>query len=197
MLKRAINFEQGVTLIEILIALTVLAIAFGLGVPSYSEWMQNTQIRTAAESMLSGIQLARAEGLKGNAVVIFQLTTSSDASCTQSSSGNNWVVSINDATGKCNVTDASLDPFITRFKSSTEGTRNATFLASQSSISFNGLGQVTPTPASTITIDITNPSGGSCAASGKMRCLQLQVSGAGQVRMCDPAVTAASDPRKC
>jgi hypothetical protein len=30
-----------------------------------------------------------------------------------------------------------------------------------------------------------------------MRCLQINVSASGSVRMCDPAVTDATDPRKC
>lgn len=197
MLNRATQFQQGVTLIEILTTLTVLAIALSLGAPAYSEWIQNAQIRTATESMLSGIQLARAEGLKRNATARFQLMSTTDASCALSTTGANWVVSMNDATTKCGVTDSSVDPFITRFKASVEGTRNVTFLASQSSINFNGLGQVTPPPAGMITIDIKNPAGGTCVPSGKMRCLQLQVSGAGQVRMCDPAVTDSNDPRKC
>jgi type IV fimbrial biogenesis protein FimT len=193
-----LNSQRGVTLIELMVAVAVMAIALSLGVPAYSEWIQNTQIRTAAESMLTGVQLARAEGLKRNAAVRFQLTTSTDSSCALSTSGSNWAVSVNDPTGKCDVTDSSLDPFITRFKASAEGTKNVAYTASQSSISFNGLGQVTPTPTSVITIDIKNPTGGACvAASGNMRCLQLQISGAGQARMCDPAVTAANDPRKC
>lgn len=198
MLSRASKFQQGVTLIELMITLTVMAIAFGLGVPAFSTWIQNSQIRTAAESMQSGMQLARAEGLRSNATVRFQLTTTTDANCALSSSGTNWVISVNDATGKCDVTDATVDPFMTRFKASAEGTKNVTVAATQSSISFNGLGRVTPAPTSAITIDLKNPAGGTCvAAGGNMRCLQLQVGGAGQVRMCDPAVTAASDPRKC
>lgn len=198
MLTRASKFQHGVTLIELVITLAVMAVAFGLGMPAYSAWIQNSQIRTAAESMQSGIQLARAEGLKSNATVRFQLMTTTDANCALSSTGTNWVISVNDATGKCDVTDSTVDPFMARFKAGAEGAKNAAVSATQSSISFNGLGQVTPAPTSTITIDITNSTGGTCvAAGGNMRCLQLQVGGAGQVRMCDPAVTAASDPRKC
>ena len=197
-LTRASKFQHGVTLIELVITLAVMAVAFGLGMPAYSAWIQNSQIRTAAESMQSGIQLARAEGLKSNATVRFQLMTTTDANCALSSTGTNWVISVNDATGKCDVTDSTVDPFMARFKAGAEGAKNAAVSATQSSISFNGLGQVTPAPTSTITIDITNSTGGTCvAAGGNMRCLQLQVGGAGQVRMCDPAVTAASDPRKC
>jgi type IV fimbrial biogenesis protein FimT len=69
-------------------------------------------------------------------------------------------------------------------------------------VAFNGLGRITPTPAGTITYDISNPTGGTClAAGGKMRCLRLEVSASGQVRMCDPNLPAATasnpDPQGC
>ena len=79
MLNRATVYQHGVTLIELMITITVFGIAISLGAPAYTEWIQNTQIRTAAESVLSGLQLARAEGLKRNATVRFQLMTSMDA----------------------------------------------------------------------------------------------------------------------
>ena len=63
---------------------------------------------------------------------------------------------------------------------------------------FNGLGRVSPTPAGTITYDVGNPSGGTCrAAGGTMRCLRVEVSPTGQVRMCDPSLTSATDPQGC
>lgn len=191
------KLQNGASLIEIMIALTVLAIALTLGIQSFSEWLQNTQIRTATESMLGGIQLARSEALKRNGQVRFQLMTSVDASCAQSTSGKSWVVSLGDASAKCDVTDPSTTPNIIRLKSGTEGTANATYLASQSSIVFNGLGMLTPPLANAATIEVMNPTGGTCVnAGGKMRCLRIQIASGGQVRMCDPA-TSGTDPRKC
>lgn len=206
MLKPAILLQRGVTLIEVLITLAVIGIALTLGTPAYSLWISNTQIRTAAESMLGGIQLARAEGLKRNSTVRFQLMTSTDSSCALSTAGTNWYISVNDASGKCDMTALPADPScidpaipcITRFKAGGETTKNVTVDASQSAILFNGLGQVTPTPATMITVSLANPSAGTCAnVSGKMHCLQVQVTAAGQARMCDPAVSTANDPRKC
>ena len=196
MLKHTV--QRGLTLIEVMISIAIVSITLSLGLPAYSEWIQNTQIRTAAESMQSGIQLARADGLKRNETVRFQLMTTSGADCGLSASATNWVISVDDASVLCNQTDSTATPFITRFKAASEGTRNVTVDASQASIQFNGLGQVTPAVADTITIDIENPTGGSCVADGgKMRCLRVQVTTGGQVRMCDPAATASNDPRTC
>ena len=192
------NRQRGVTLIELMTTVAIISITLSLGIPAYTEWLQNTQIRTAAESMQAGIQLARAEGLRSNGAVRFQLMTTTDANCALSTSGANWVISVDDASGQCQQTNAAQAPFITRSKAGSEGTRNVTVTASQASIAFSGLGLVTPAVADTITIDIENPTGGACLADGgSMRCLRLQVSNGGQVRMCDPAVAADDDPRRC
>jgi type IV fimbrial biogenesis protein FimT len=181
-----------------MITLTIIGIALALAAPIYWEWIQNTQIRTAAESMLVGVKLARAEALKRNASVRFQLMNSTDSSCALSTTEANWVVSVSDATGLCDVTDPALPPQITRLKAKTAGSGNVTVLASQSSIIFDALGRVAPTPAGDVTIAIENPAGGACvAASGKMRCLNLQVTAGGQARMCDPAVSDATDSGMC
>ena len=200
MLIRKASSQKGASLIEIMIALTVLAISLAMGIPAFSEWLQNTQIRTATESMLAGVQSARSEALKRNAIVRFQLMSSIDATCVQSTSGTNWVVSLSDAAGQCDVADPAAPPNIVRIKSATEGTPNVTFLASQSSFAFNGLGMLTPPIGATATIDVANPAGGTCLAEGnggKMRCLRVQIASGGQVRMCDPYVGDNADPRNC
>jgi type IV fimbrial biogenesis protein FimT len=198
MLMHPSRRQSGLTIIEIAITLVILAIVLALGMPSYSAWIQNSQIRTAAETTASALQLARAEALNRNVEVRFQLMTSLTSACVSSTSGNNWIVSVEDPAGKCEKTSPDESPFIIRKQTRADGVGSAEFLASQKEIVFNGLGRITPVPADTITINITNPLGGSCVAQGgAMRCLQIQVMGSGQVRMCDPAVTASTDPRKC
>jgi type IV fimbrial biogenesis protein FimT len=86
-------------------------------------------------------------------------------------------------------------------KASEEGARNAVILATGGGeIVFNGLGR--PLGAGNLTqIDITNTQGGACQAAGggggPMRCLRLLVSTGGGVKMCDPIVVDATDPRIC
>lgn len=196
-LSRA-TLARGFTLIELAIVLAVIGVVLALGAPGFSAWIQNTQIRTATDSMLTGIKLARAEALKRNDVVRFQMMTSTDATCGLSASGTNWVVSVNVATNLCNVADPSAPPLIVRVKPSNEGTSNVVYAASQSSINFDALGRVTPVPVGDVTVDITNPTGGDCvASSGLMRCQRIVVTAGGQAHMCDPTVSATGDPRKC
>lgn len=49
-----------------------------------------------------------------------------------------------------------------------------------------------------VSIDFTRPQSGLCAAAGgPVRCLRVQISRSGQVRLCDPAASDVNDPRRC
>ena len=194
----------GFTLIELMITIAVFALLLMVGLPSMNTWLQNQQIRTSAEAVQAGLQLARAEALRRNAPVRFQLVDTLTAGCALFDRGTNWIVSINDPTGLCNVPESDVAaPLTIQKRSGAEGTPNALVRgwsgpAAGTTVTFNGLGRVTG--AGTITqIDVTNASG-NCQPAGPMRCLQLNISSGGQVRMCDPNVNPAvdpNDPRLC
>lgn len=187
--------ECGVSLVELVIALSIGAFLILAGAPNFREWIQNTQIRNAAESIQNGLAAARAEAVRRNSAVRFQLTTTLTNTCELSAAGANWVVSLADPAGKC-ATPASdtVEPRIIQVSSSTESYANASVAAGQSVFTFNGWGMLT-TPAASI--NVSNPTGGACVtSSGKMRCLRITVSSTGQVRMCDPA-RSSSDPEGC
>jgi type IV fimbrial biogenesis protein FimT len=187
------TLPRGFTLIEILITLSIVGIVLALGAPAFGEWIQNTQLRSAAESMLTGVKLARTEAAKSNCASHFQLT---DTGGTLSTAGPYWLV-ISDAvidgvtgTVKCDDTQ----PQIIRSRVSVDGTANAVYAASEDHADFDSLGRI----SGDLVVDVTNPTGGACvASSGPMRCLRIIVTAGGQARMCDPAVTDTSDSRKC
>jgi type IV fimbrial biogenesis protein FimT len=194
MLMRRHSRVRGFTLIELLITVTVLALVLMLGLPNMSAWLQNTQIRSSAEATVSGLQFARTEALRRNRQVRFSVVDTLDASCNLIATGGDWVVSMADPTGKCDAAPSdTADPFILQKRSGQEGTQSVAISASASSAVFNGLGSATA-----IQFTVTNPSGGTCqSVGGTMRCLQVNVSASGSVRMCDPVVTDSTDPRKC
>lgn len=186
---------RGFTIVELLVTVTVLGIVLMLGLPNLSAWLQNTQIRNSAEATVSGLQLARTEALRRNRQVRFNLVDTLDASCSLVATGSSWVVSMADPTGKCNVDPSdTTDPFVVQKRSGQDGSQNVAISASASTVFFNGLGSA----SGVLQIAVTNPGGGACqSAAGPMRCLQVNVGSSGSVRMCDPAVTDATDPRKC
>lgn len=191
--------QRGTSLVELMIGLAIVALLFAMGAPSFSSWIQNSQIRTSAEAIQNGLYLARGEAVRRNAAVRFQLTTDVTASCTLSTSGGNWVVSQDDPSGACgSAASDTVTPRIIQVRPAAEGSANAVVAAGQSTIVFNGLGRVTPVPAGNIDINITNPTGGACATSTSagMRCLRVRVSTGGQIRMCDP-ILAGTDPQGC
>lgn len=196
---RIAHSQQGTTLVELLIGLAIIAVLFALGSPAFTSWIQNSQIRTAAEAIQNGLHLARGEAVRRNTSVRFQLTSAVTATCALSTTGGNWVVSLDSPAGACNSAPSdTVAPRIIQIRSSAEGSPNAAVAAGQATIIFNGLGRVTPVPAGDIDIDITNPTGGACAtaATDGMRCLRIRVSIGGQIRMCNP-ILAATDPQGC
>ena len=191
--------QQGATLIELLVGVAIVIFLFASGAPTFLRWTQNSQVRTAAEAIQNGLHLAHAEAVRRNALVRFQLTDSVTASCALSTTGANWVVSLDSPAGACGAAPSdTVAPRIVQVRSSAEGSTNAVINAAQSSIIFNGLGRVTPVPAGNVDIDITNPTAGACATSAGngVRCLRVRVSTGGQIRMCDPLL-AATDPQGC
>jgi type IV fimbrial biogenesis protein FimT len=205
------DLQRGVTLIELMIGLVIVAIVLFLGVPAFATFLQNTQIRNAAETTLQGLNLARADAVRLNTPVRFQLVSDLTTSCTLSSSALDWIVSLQDPTGACNakawgenVTNTSLPtppsaPFVIETWSGTTGAKNVTASATGGAVvTFNGLGRVVGTGITQI--DFTNPAGGNCqnaTTPGPMRCLRVQLSTGGQAKLCDPQVTDATDPRIC
>jgi len=191
------RFQIGMTLIEVMITIVILAILLGLAAPTLAQWAQNRQIRTAAEAIQNGLMLARAEAVRRNAIVRFNLVSTTQGDCALSALGPNWVVSIDDPAGKCNVAASdAVDPRIVQIRSNTEGSPNAAVNGNgATTATFNGMGLAT---SGAFSIDISNPAGGACRGAGNMTCLRVVVSPGGQVRMCDPfAGLPPDDPRRC
>jgi len=166
----------GFTLVELMISLAVLGVLAALGAPSFFEWLQSSQTRAAAEAVLNGIQVARAEAIQRNANVRVVFAPPSTG----------WTVAV-DSTGT-----------VVQSRSGAEGTSNAVLTATPSAsttITFGALGSVganTDTSAAITQLDVSN----SKYAAG--RSLRVVITGGGSTRMCDPAPALAStDPRRC
>ena len=195
--------NRGFTLVELLIALAVAAVLYSLAAPTLTAWIADARVRVTAESIQTGILLARAEAIRRNTTVRFQLTDSLDDSCSLSSTGTNWLVSQNDVTAKCDVAPSDVtDPRTIQLRSGREGGAMTTVSATSggvgaATIVFNGTGRVSVV-GFVDTIDIQNPSAGTCQHSGgDIRCLRIRVLQGGDSRICDPKVVDVNDLRRC
>ena len=191
MLKKLRAFS----LVELLVGIAIFSILAALAAPSFSTWIVNAKIRTTAESIQAGLQLARTEAVKRNARVLFQLINSTDDACDLSANGPHWVVSMESAIGQCGTPASdTTDPRIIQLRNGTEGSDSRTTVAAgQSSFAFNGMGRPTAVPTA---IAVENLTADLCLPGGRVRCLRIVVTSAGQIRMCDPALPA-TDTQGC
>jgi type IV fimbrial biogenesis protein FimT len=187
------NF-RGLTIVELLVGITIVAILAGLGAPAMGTYLQNSKLASAAASYFSGVQTARAEAIRRNVKTEFILTdtpvSASDPAnnATLFANGKNWIVRAASGAGY----------MLIEAKAGAEGAAGAASGAIQvagsaSSIPFNGFGATADGAA--YTINISNPAAGAC---GVVRCRRITVSPGGQVASCDPAASAATgDSRAC
>lgn len=68
--------QAGFTLVELMVVVALLGVLSALASPSFLGWLERTRVRSAAEAIHSGIQLARVEALSRNAPVRFTLQPS-------------------------------------------------------------------------------------------------------------------------
>lgn len=194
--------NRGFTLIELMIGLAVIGILLGLALPAFDRFLQNTKIRNAAELTISGLNLARAEALRRNGIVRFQLVSDLTASCTASGGSLSWVVSLSDPAGACNVDPSETTaPRIIQKRSALDGTAGVVIATSGGSgVVYTGLGRVSTAGGNITQIDLSTASG-ICEhldpVNGDRRCLRVLISAGGQAKMCDPKIVDNTDPRYC
>lgn len=165
----------GFSLIELMIGIAIMAILAGLAMPSFQTWLQNSQIRNAAESIQNGLQRARAEAVGRNTNVEFVL-----------GAGSSWVVQLPDAT---NIES----------RSSNEGSRDVTVAVTPlgtTTVTFNNFGGVAGTNAD-LSMPFTQVElDSSVLAAADSQELWVTIGVGGNVRMCDPNAPVGS-PRAC
>ena len=179
--------HKGFTIIELVIAVAILAILVATGAPSFRDWIQNTQIRNAAEAALNGLQVARSEAVRRNGFTQFILGPDTG-----------WrVVAVNPPAGGGDGACVGIETLQARAHA--EGSNNATV-----AVTPDGAGSVTFTPLGWVGVGAS-----ACGTTireldfdshalpaDRSRALRIAITAGGGIRLCDPQV-AAGDPRAC
>lgn len=69
---------KGFSLVEIMVGVAIIGVVMAVALPSFSEWIRNVRIRSAAEAVLAGVQVARTEAIRRNTPVVFTLLPAAD-----------------------------------------------------------------------------------------------------------------------
>lgn len=169
---------DGVTLIEMMVGLTIISCLLLVGMPSFTSWIQDLQVRGAAESIQSGLLLARSEAIRRNRPV--QLTLADAGGLVE------WRIG-------CVTVDANCPALITQRKrgegglnmrmaagaapAGSVGTALAVGAGLPASLVFNGLGQLAGAAPGRIEV--------SHVTLGSARRLVIRID-AGMARICKP-----------
>ena len=184
---------RGFTLIELMVALAIVALLLLLGMPSFTTFVRNSEIRSTSESIINGLRAATTEAANRNKKVTFELA---------SATGADWTLWVFDDDG---VTKKTIQSYSK--KEAGSNTKITIKPADKTSVTFNGLGRVDIDPLAPNNhlrqIDIDS------VVAGEARPLRIIVDdpnppAAGKprgLRMCDPdpalSALVPPDPRAC
>lgn len=169
------NKHFGFTLIELMVAIAILSLLLMFAAPSYQQWIANSRLRNAAESIQNGLQKARAQAVINNAQVRFVLGANSA-----------WTVGCVTTTATC--------PAILEDHKASDGASSATTINAlpngATTLTYTNLGSRSANAGELIAVNVDT----SAIASADSRELRVQIGTGGNVRLCDPN---ASDVRAC
>lgn len=181
--------SRGLTLIELVVTVTVLAVIIALAMPSFSVLLANQRIRTATENLRAGLQGARVEALKRGQGVVFEmpiLDSSWRYGCESPVADDNDGDGLPDCPSQIQVSASSVGDDSTLTIVTTP--------AGVSRVAFSPLGLVRQTvPVPFTQIDITVPN----ISASNLKPLRILLPAGGLSRICDPSVTDSGDTRKC
>lgn len=208
MLVPQLRRTRGVTMIELAVTMVILALLLVGAGPSMGTWMRNTQVRNTASSLAAGLSRARNEAMRRNVAMRFSLVSLTDSalmgsSCALSDTGVSWVVSARNPASNCQYAPATVaadanDPMIVETSAGGVGGKNVVVAAkiadgsaTANTVTFNSFGRVADV-APIGFINVNDSTGGN-----DYRRLRVEIGTGGTVRMCDLAISVATDARYC
>ncbi len=164
--------QRGVTLIELMVALTIFALLLGIAVPSFRGFVAANRLSSTAQDFLASLQLARSEAMKRGA----QISLSHSATPGSGNWGSGWTMFV-DTNG-----NGALDVGEQVLRDGAALTAPLTLLASANFgtfIAFNRDGRLTNAGGGVFVLC----QGTALLEDGQSRARAVLVNGAGRVRM--------------
>jgi type IV fimbrial biogenesis protein FimT len=164
--------NRGVTLLEMVTVMGIVAILMGVAVPSYKYVSTSNRIAGEVNGLLGDLQYARAEAIREGQFVSVCAVSSGTTNCVAASAAPSWsggwkVFTDVDGSGTFNGTDANI-----RLQSAFTGTDTLVANNSLSVITFNREGfAVNMTSGTLLTLHATPP------VSASTRCLSVEMIG--------------------
>jgi type IV fimbrial biogenesis protein FimT len=190
-----IRKDRGFSLIELMVTLTLLGILLAAAVPEFATWTANARVRSVAESVQNGLRLAQTEAVRRNRQTVFGLTNATPAAgATSATDGSNWFIQT--------LPLVAGDP-VAFIQGGTFAKQSGVSIAGGALICFNSTGRQVSNAATGLGADCTPPASATAPTvlditkAGSDRPMRIQVSLGGQIRMCDPAKSIASQPDGC
>jgi type IV fimbrial biogenesis protein FimT len=183
------NSQRGFSLIELVIVIAIAGVLAALAIPAFTTMIANSRVRNAAEGMLNGMQIARAEAVRQNAPITLAILPD----------GISWDVIALNATYNAGTDLWVPRAFQTRraevganisapvIRNVTPDATNGTY-----NVTFNSLGRVSsPSLAqpNVVAIRYASPAGGSRAMCAVIL--------SNTPRLCDPQRGDSTDPQAC
>ena len=170
---------RGFSVIEVMAAVTIVAVLLAVAMPSFQAMILGIQVKTAAEALNNGLQLAKGEAVRRNTNVTFTLGV-----------GTAWTVGCATPVLDNNADGVDECPAVIQSRANEIGSANVTLTvvpAGATSVTFTGLGRtLANNPITSLSV----------GATGTNRALRIMISG-GSIRMCDPNIVGTGNARKC
>lgn len=199
---RSRNAARGFSLVELMVAITVLGILMTAAVPMFAVWIGNSKIRTAAESVYAGLQIAKQESVRRNARVLFRATDANSTTWTICPVGVGTFacdplqppIQVRDGGEESNSVRIGASADTTTINVGAFGAALAPGSGVPASVMFDSMGRTVITPGwvNAVRFDFRDPN----MSAANERRLVVVVSPAGSPRMCDPQVPVGN-PRSC
>ncbi len=180
---------RGFTLIELMVTLAIAAILMFLAIPSFVSYQKNTQLTSAANSLLAAINAARGEAMKRGMNAMVVESTGNGSDWTQG-----WVVFVdkNNDREYINTDDITV---LTQTKVPSGISITGTGIAAETPayIMFDASGYSKKKNGFAGNLTISFVREGVAAADGYRQTRKIKIASTGRIRMCTPKSASDED----